>query len=211
MPPTRESQNERRARLQAVQEEQRRAERRRRTIIALVTTAVIAALVIPATIVLVDAQRQQAAVEAAAAAPIAGVEELEVGEPNHVTTPVDYPETPPVGGEHSATLQNCGFYDQAVADENAVHSLEHGAVWLTYAPDLPSEDVRRLQDLASGQPYLLVSPREGLRAPVVLSAWGVQLEVDGVDDERLDPFLVRYVQGPQTPEPGAPCTGGIGI
>jgi hypothetical protein len=205
----RESQQERRARLQAVQEQQRRAERRRRTVITAVTVAVIAALVIPATVVIVDAQRRQAAVEAAANAPIDGVREYEVAAATHVTTDVDYAQTPPVGGEHDAVWQNCGFYDEPVVDEHAVHSLEHGAVWLTYSPTLPAADVAVLRDLAAQHSYLLVSPHDGATS-VVASAWGVQLELDGVTDERLDPFLVRYLQGPQTPEPGASCSGGIG-
>lgn len=117
---------------------------------------------------------------------------------------------PPVGGDHSPAVQNCGFYDEPVQDAHAVHSLEHGAVWLTFRPDLPEDQVTRLRELAAGEPYLLVSPYEDLAAPVVATAWGVQLQVDSLEDERVEPFLERYVQGEQTPEPGAPCQGGVG-
>ena len=90
-----------------------------------------------------------------------------------------------------------------------MHSLEHGAVWVTYDPDLPADDVDRLEALAGENPYLLVSPMRGLPSPVVASAWGLQLRVDSVADELLGAFLVQYQQGPQNPEPGAPCSGGL--
>jgi hypothetical protein len=60
----------------------------------------------------------------------------------HVGGNIDYDQDlgiPPAGGPHNPSWQNCGFYDELVRDENAVHSLEHGAVWITYQPDLPQQ------------------------------------------------------------------------
>lgn len=117
---------------------------------------------------------------------------------------------PPVGGVHSGVWQNCGIYDEPIETKNAVHSMEHGAVWVTYQPELPADDVASLQEAVSGYRYALLSPFEGLRSPVVLTAWGIQLEVDSADDDRIGTFLDRYVQGPQTPEIGATCSDGNG-
>ncbi len=128
----------------------------------------------------------------------------------HTDEVVDYAQTPPVGGEHNPVWQNCGFYDEPVTDENAVHSLEHGAVWITYSPDLPQDQVDQLRDLAHSQTYILVSPYPDLPSPVVASAWGKQLRLESADDPDLERFVRAYRQGPQTPEPGAVCTGGIG-
>ena len=125
---------------------------------------------------------------------------------NHVTTPVDYPQTPPVGGDHSPFPQTCGAYDQPVPDEQAVHSMEHGAVWITHRPDLPGPQVDSLRSYAR-QSHVLVSPYLGLPAPVVASAWGLQLRLESAEDPRLASFVTSYRQGPQTPEPGASCTG----
>ena len=126
---------------------------------------------------------------------------------------VEYEESglPPVGGTHSPNWQNCGIYDQPVEIKNAVHSMEHGAVWVAYQPELPASDVATLQNLVSGQSYVLLSPYPGLESPVVLTAWGIQLQVDAVDDERIEQFVDNYRLGPQTPEFGAPCTDGIGV
>jgi hypothetical protein len=125
---------------------------------------------------------------------------------NHVTTAVDYPQIPPVGGDHFPAPQTCGAYDQPIHNELGVHSMEHGAVWITYRPDLPPAAVDRLRREAR-QSYVLVSPYPDLPAPVVASAWGLQVRLDSAEDSRLDQFVTRFRNGPQTPEPGAACTG----
>ena len=125
----------------------------------------------------------------------------------HTNEPVTYAQNPPVGGNHRPNWLNCGVYQQPVPDELAVHSMEHGAVWLTYRPDLPADAVAALSE-AIPDTYVVLSPREGLPSPVVASAWGTQLALTGADDPRLDAFVKEYRQGPQTPEPGAACTGG---
>lgn len=129
---------------------------------------------------------------------------------DHVQGAVAYRQTPPAGGKHSATWLNCGIYTQPVPNENAVHDLEHGAVWITYRPGLPAADMTRLTALATGQSYLTLSPYPGLPAPVVVSAWGKQLRLTSARDGRLAGFIGTYRQSPKAPEPGAPCTGGVG-
>ncbi|GAA3511036.1 DUF3105 domain-containing protein [Georgenia daeguensis] len=201
---------ERAARVAAMRAEQARKDRRHRNLIiaavSLVSLGLIAAVAIP----LVGAARQREAVEAAADAPIEGVEEFEDLSANHVTGSVDYPMAPAAGGDHDQAWQNCGVYTDPVADENAVHSLEHGAVWIAYSPDLPADQVEALTDKTENEEYALVSPYEDMESPIMLSAWGAQLSVEDADDPRIDAFLARYLQGEQTPEPGAACFSGIG-
>jgi len=129
---------------------------------------------------------------------------------DHVTGKVNYPQNPPVGGPHNAAWQNCGIYSAPVANENAVHSMEHGGVWITYQPQLGNQAIEQLRALVQGHDHALLTPYPGLPAPVVASAWGVQLRVTSASDPRLAQFLKHYEQGPQTPEPGASCSGGIG-
>ncbi len=152
-------------------------------------------------------------------------------ERGHKAGPLTYATTPPVGGVHNDTVQNCGIYDKPVANENAVHSLEHGTVWITYRPDLPADQVEQLRSLVRGHSHALLSPYPNLPAPIVVSAWGVQLKIEGggtagsgsildtilgrsgrgtAADPRLRLFLAKYEQGTQTPEPGATCRGGVG-
>jgi len=128
----------------------------------------------------------------------------------HSEAPQQYAQTPPAGGVHSAVWQNCGIYDQLVRNENAVHSLEHGAVWLTYRPDLPAAAIETLRSLARGHDHVILSPYPDLPHAVVATAWGLQLPVEDASDPRLSLFITRYENGPQTPEPGAVCSGGTG-
>ncbi|MFE0329973.1 DUF3105 domain-containing protein [Streptomyces sp. NPDC058960] len=129
---------------------------------------------------------------------------------NHVTTNVPYPMRPPVGGDHNPVWLNCNgdVYTEPVRDENAVHSLEHGAVWVTYSSKASKADVAALAAKVRKTPYTLMSPYENQASPIMLTAWGHQLSVQSAGDPGVDRFLATYVQGEQTPEPGASCTGG---
>lgn len=142
-------------------------------------------------------------------AQIEGVQVFPNLERGHTTQTVTYAQSPPVGGQHHPTWQNCGAYTQPIANENAVHTLEHGAIWITYQPDVPGEEVQKLQTLTQQSGYRLLSPFLGLPSPVVASAWGYQIQLVQADDPRLLAFIQRYEQNPQGPEPGAPCTGGV--
>ena len=126
----------------------------------------------------------------------------------HVQGPVTYDQTPPVGGPHSAIWLNCGIYTKPVPNENAVHDLEHGAVWVTYDPSLPAESVTKLRDLMPST-YTVLSPYQGLPGPIVLSAWNAQVTVSSVTDVRISQFFQKYRNSGNAPEPGAPCTGGL--
>ena len=123
---------------------------------------------------------------------------------------IEYGELPPTGGEHNPVWQNCGIYDTPVEAQYALHSMEHGAVWITYQPELASDELAALRDKAEGNSFVLMSPYPGQSSPIVLTAWGVQVEIASADDDRIDRFIDLYQVGPQTPERGASCTDGIG-
>jgi hypothetical protein len=175
--------------------------RRNSVIVVLIAVIFIAGF---AALVVIDRGQQ------AGSQPPEGVETFENLSRDHTQGAVSYPRTPPVGGDHNPMWQNQGFYEERVRNENAVHTLEHGAVWITYSPDLPEEQVDRIRELVEGQTCVLASPSPDLPAPVVASAWGNQLRLDSADDQNLEQFVSTFRQGTQTPEPGARCTGGTG-
>lgn len=125
---------------------------------------------------------------------------------DHLRGDIPYPHTPPIGGPHADVWLDCGVYDVPVRDENAVHDLEHGTVWITYRPGLSDDDVERLADLLPQNGIL--SPYADLPAPVVVTVWGRQLRLDGADDERLPMFIEEYAGGVTAPEKGVTCAGG---
>lgn len=129
----------------------------------------------------------------------------------HVEGPVSYKDgdtTPPTGGDHSGVAMACQVYAQLVANEHAVHSLEHGAAWVAYNPTtLSAKDLQTLKDQVEGDPYRMLSPYPGLKTKISLQAWGERVMLDSVGDKRVKRFLDLFTNGPQTPEKGAACTG----
>ncbi len=139
------------------------------------------------------------------AAAIEGVEFFDDLGRGHVDGDVDYPQVPPVGGDHFAEWTPCSFYETQPENVRAVHSMEHGAVWITFDPALPADQVEVLRALAGTDTHLLVTPFEGLPTPVVASTWGMQLKLDSATDPRLAEFVTDYLENGTPPEPGAPC------
>jgi Protein of unknown function (DUF3105) len=148
-------------------------------------------------------------------------------EHNHVTGPVKYVVTPPVGGDHDPVWMNAGVYTKPIPVTRAVHNLEHGAVWITYDPNLPAKQVKQLttfvtkqslikEDLSSfgitggANRYVDLSPwtSSTLPSPIVISSWGYQLRVTSPTDPRLQQFVdtLRYKQK-YSPEFGGPVDG----
>nr|WP_243848652.1 DUF3105 domain-containing protein [Lysinibacter cavernae] len=140
---------------------------------------------------------------------IAGAETFEGLTNNHVTGTVEYEQSPPVGGDHNSYWLNCAAYTEEVPQENAVHSLEHGAVWVTYDPKKLNED--EVATLRGKLPstYVILSPKSDLPSPIVMSAWGAQVKLSDPTDDRIQRFLDKYWKSPSVPEPGASCSGAL--
>jgi peptidyl-prolyl cis-trans isomerase B (cyclophilin B) len=139
-------------------------------------------------------------------------ERPELLDQTHTEEPVTYEVLPPVGGPHHPAWQNCNgeVYAEPVANEHAVHSLEHGAVWVTYRPDLPPDQVSALAGRVTGTEKLFMSPFPELAAPISLQAWGYQLEVDDAGDDRIDEFIRALRVNASMEGPAVRCDGGVG-
>jgi hypothetical protein len=128
---------------------------------------------------------------------------------SHVTADVPYKQSPPVGGPHDPNWADCTgtVYTVDIRHENAVHSLEHGAVWITYNPDKVSKaDVATLAKLVNGVTHRLMSPYKGLDSPISLQSWNHQLKVSKVSDKRIKQFADFFTQNADFfPEVGASC------
>ncbi|UQX00918.1 DUF3105 domain-containing protein [Streptomyces sp. RerS4] len=211
-------QNSPQARIAEMRRAEKARERRNKVLAIGISTAIVVGLVGFGTWVLIDQKQEekQQAKDAAAArkAPVNGEQTWDptkLGR-NHVQTPVKYEMNPPVGGDHHPRWTNCDgdVYQNPLPEVNAVHSLEHGAVWVTYNEKAAKADVDKLAEKVGKTPYTLMSPVKEQAGAIMLSAWGKQLTVDSASDPRVAQFFTKYVQGPQTPEPGAACTNGLG-
>lgn len=198
----------RRARAEELRRKEAARERRSKQL----TIAAVAVVVLATAVggyFIVDSARED---DKEAAAPLKGEQSWDDLEQDHVTKDVDYKMTPPAGGDHDPAWQNCNgdVYTEPIRDENAVHSLEHGAVWVTYTDKAADADVKALTERVGKTPYSLISPYPDQAGTITLTAWGKQLTVKKASDPKVDKFFEKYVQGPQTPEQGAACTGGKG-
>ncbi|WP_217165631.1 DUF3105 domain-containing protein [Streptomyces sp. AC512_CC834] len=209
----------RQARIAEMRRAEESRERRNRILVIAVSTVVVAGLVVGG-VFLVRSQSDDSADDTASDGKTSG--KFVTGEDgvrtwkgdlgrNHVTKEVTYPVEPPVGGDHNQVWMNCNgdVYTEPLNNENAVHSLEHGAVWVTYTDKAPKADVEKLAAKVKKTPYSLMSPDDKQKDPIMLSAWGHQRTVTGADDPNVDKFFEKFVQGEQTPEPGAACTNGL--
>ncbi len=129
---------------------------------------------------------------------------------NHQAGELTYPINPPVGGLHNPHWQSCmgDVYTSQISKEQAVHSMEHGAVWITYKPDLPQDQIDRLASKVRDVEFMLMSPLPDQDTPISLQAWGYQLKLDNANDRRIDEFI-NALRKNATQEPAAGCSNGI--
>jgi uncharacterized protein DUF3105 len=121
---------------------------------------------------------------------------------------IKYAESPPIGGEHANQWADCTgtVYPNPIRQENAVHSLEHGSIWITYRPGLAADQVDALKKRVDGVEQMLMSPYPGLKSAISLQAWGHQVAVDSASDERIGEFIDDLRLNPTVaPEPNGQC------
>jgi hypothetical protein len=144
-------------------------------------------------------------------AQIAGVVKKDYPSGKHVTATqrVTYDQSPPFGGPHDGNWAACTgvVYPAAVRNENMVHALEHGAVWIAYNPDqVTGAALDTLKQKVVGQQFTMLSPYPALDKPISVQSWGHQLKLDSATDPRLDEFIKSLRQNQYTtPEIGASC------
>ncbi|MCM2391023.1 DUF3105 domain-containing protein [Streptomyces albipurpureus] len=210
---SRKTSDDRRARIEAMRKAEQSRERRNRVLTIGISGVVVASLIGFGVYVMNKESEEQEQKVAEAKAPIANEQTWDAKKlgRNHVDKAVQYPMKPPVGGDHHHAWMNCNgdVYKESIPNENAVHSLEHGAVWVTYNDKAAKADVEKLEKRVKGNQYTLMSPVKDQAGAIMLSAWGKQITAETASDPRVDRFLAKYVLGEQTPEKGAACTGGL--
>ncbi len=123
----------------------------------------------------------------------------EIVEGVHVSGDIDYSDytNPPSYGPHHPTQDGVvprptGVYDTAQDDEDLVHNLEHGHVWISYNPALlDAADVTALEDLvvSFGQKAgVILTPRSANTSAIALASWGHLLELDTLDAATIRAF-----------------------
>jgi hypothetical protein len=206
---------ERKARIEEMRRAERARERRNRVLTIGASAVVVVGLVVGGVVLVQSQSDDDSTVAQSTGSFVTGADGVKTWKgklsQTHVTKTVKYPTEPPVGGDHNQVWMNCNgdVYTKALNNMNAVHSLEHGAVWVTYTSKASKADVDALAAKVKKTPYTLMSPDDKQADPIMMTAWGHQRTVTGAADPNVDKFFEKFVQGEQTPEPGAACTGGL--
>jgi len=105
----------------------------------------------------------------------------------------DYNSDPPTGGWHYGNSVQTGIYDKEFADEQTIHNMEHGHVWITYRPDLDKETIEKLADIAKSYgSKIIMAPRAKNSVPIALAAWEYLLKLDNFDGSQITGFIKTH-------------------
>jgi len=104
-----------------------------------------------------------------------------------------YNSNPPSSGPHWAEPAINGAHEEPVVDEQAIHNLEHGYVWIAYKPDLPSDMIEKLKSIVNEDNWKVVSsPRSENDSPIALVAWTRVLKLETYDEDQIKEFIKTY-------------------
>ena len=123
-----------------------------------------------------------------------------VGDHPPVGQAIPYPSYPPTSGAHWNGPATWGFHSEPVADEIAVHNMEHGGVVASYN-NISADDLARLRALLGSYPRdkygevkLLIRPYEKVKpGTFALTAWNWIDELTAYDDARVRAFLDAHL------------------
>lgn len=138
-----------------------------------------------------------------------GVAHVDKGRQHVVAGSVTYdgPE-PPTSGDHSEPVP-WQIYTQEIPDMNVIHNMEHGGVYISYRPDLPANQVAKIQALFFA-PYsnkdftvskAILAPRAKNDAPIIMSSWLRSMKLDSFDEQKMIEYYRQNVG--KSPEPAA--------
>ncbi len=114
---------------------------------------------------------------------------------------VGYNSNPPTSGPHYAAPANWEVYQNELPDEQLVHNLEHGGIWISYK-GINATTTTALENIAKSQTKIIVTPRSKNDAPIILASWGRLQKLETFDEKAILDFI-RMNKG-RSPEPLAP-------
>jgi len=114
-----------------------------------------------------------------------GGQHIAVGEEH-----IPYNSNPPTSGPHYVEPHPAGIFDNELVQENVVHSLEHGGIWITYKPDLPQDQIDQLKNIVRrNRAQVLLSPRAANDSLIALASWTRLLKLEQIDEDKIVSFI----------------------
>ncbi len=124
-----------------------------------------------------------------------GQEHIAQGSTEHAA----YNSNPPTSGPHWPEPANWGVYSTEMPDEQLVHNLEHGGIWISYRPDKVDQNtINKLNDFAKRYAIVIVTPRLKNDTAISLAAWTHLQNLDQYDERAILEFIDAYYnKGPE--------------
>lgn len=110
-----------------------------------------------------------------------------------------YNSNPPTSGPHYEQPAPWGVYDKELPDEQLIHNLEHGGIWISYKPGLDEEAINQLKDITDDYSVkLIMTPRPQNDSSVAVAAWQRLLKLDSFDKDQIKSFIKAFInKGPE--------------
>jgi hypothetical protein len=130
-----------------------------------------------------------------------------------ICSPITYATNPPSSGDHYPSWADYRTYDRPILRGFWVHSLEHGAVVITYnCPGGCSAEVAAAQAFIDGLPTdcgpmarrVILTPDPDLDVRFAASAWGFTLRANCFDRDAFSSFFAAHYDH----APESICGGG---
>lgn len=121
----------------------------------------------------------------------------------HITVGASHPEynsNPPTSGWHYAQPANWGVYQTELPDEQIIHNLEHGGIWISYT-GIDDATKTALEKIAKSHSKIILEPRSKNDAPIVLASWGRLQKLQTFDEQAVLNFIKDNSN--KSPEPFA--------
>jgi hypothetical protein len=121
----------------------------------------------------------------------------------HYTTltpspPPQWNSFPPTSGRHFYQPLIFNQYSEPVAEIQAVHNLEHGAMILQYGDKIPQAQVAQITAWYRKDPNaILVAPLPKLGTKVAMTAWTYWAECTGFDEKAANAFKTFRYRSPE--------------
>lgn len=136
------------------------------------------------------------------AAPTDSSEKISIQGAEHIPVGAAHPSynsNPPTSGWHYSEPASWGIYNRELSDEQVVHNLEHGGIWISYK-DIDEETRLKLEKLAYRYPKsAILTPRAKNDGKISLAAWGRVLKLEAFDEGLIEQFIKKYRN--KSPEP----------
>lgn len=120
----------------------------------------------------------------------------------HIALGEEHPafnSNPPTSGWHYAQEAEWGVHQEELPDEQLVHNLEHGGIWIAYK-DVDAQTKAKLEALVAEYPgSVILTPRQANDAPIAVASWGRLLKLQIFDTKLIRDFIRQNKN--RSPEP----------